>query len=69
MKNISVGSVIPNVGVEQLKKVVIPLPDMETQKQIAQRYRNLKDEVVLLQLKLEKVRSHIANLFEEGENA
>lgn len=69
LKNISVGSVIPNVGVEQLKKVVIPLPDMETQKQIAQRYRNLKDEVVLLQLKLEKVRSHIANLFEEGENA
>ncbi len=66
LKRISVGSVMPNIGVEQLKKMIIPVPSLEEQRRIAQKYQALKDEVTLLQLKLERTRSKMAHVFEEG---
>lgn len=66
LKSITVGATIPNIGVEQLKNLVIPVPELEKQNQIAEKYQALKDEIVLLQLKLEKTKNRIAHILEEG---
>ena len=69
LKSITVGATIPNIGVEQLKKLTIPLPDMKTQRKVAQRYQEIKDEIALLQFKLEKARNRMASVMEEVTNA
>ncbi len=66
LRSIPVGVTIPNIGVEQLKKLIIPVPSLEEQRRIAERYQALKDEVTLLQLKLERARTKMAHVFEEG---
>lgn len=66
LKSITVGATIPNIGVEQLKKLIIPVPSLEEQKKIADRYLALRDEVTMLQLKLEKAKNKMAHIFDEG---
>lgn len=57
LRSITVGATIPNIGVEQLTKLVIPIPPIEKQKEIADKYKTVKDEITMLQLKLEKQRT------------
>ena len=66
LKSITVGAILPNVGVEQLRKLVIPVPDMEVQKKIANKYKELKDEIKLLRLKIERANNELASIIEEG---
>lgn len=68
LKSITVGATIPNIGVEQLKSLVIPIPLIEKQKKIAEEYQRIKDEITMLQLKLEKARNRMAHIIEEGGN-
>ena len=56
----------PNIGVEQLTKLVIPIPPIEKQKEIADKYKTVKDEITMLQLKLEKAKNRMAHIIEEG---
>ena len=65
LKSITVGATIPNIGVEQMKKLVIPIPEMEVQKEIASRYQQAKDEIMMLQLKIEKARDRMKHVCEE----
>lgn len=65
LKSISVGATVPNIGVEQLKKLSIPLPSIEEQKKIADEYKRARDEIMMLQLKLEKARNRMMHIFEE----
>ena len=67
LESITVGATIPNIGVEQLKKLVIPVPPLEEQARVAKEYKNLKDELMLLNLRIEKVRNRKLLLFEKGE--
>lgn len=66
LKSITVGATIPNIGVDQLKKLIIPIPPLEQQKEIGERYRAVRDEIIMLQRKLERARSRMSNIFEEG---
>lgn len=45
LRSITVGATIPNIGVEQLTKLVIPIPPLEKQKEIADKYKTVKDEI------------------------
>lgn len=65
LKAISVGAVLLNIGVEQLKKMMIPLPPLEKQNKIAEEYLAARDEIALLQMKLEKAKSRLTHVFEE----
>ena len=65
LKNISVGAAVPNIGVEQLKKLIVPLPDLKKQKEIGEQYLTIRDEMQLLLIKLEKAKARMANLMEE----
>ena len=66
LRSITVGATIPNIGVEQLTKLVIPIPPLEKQKEIADKYKTVKDEIIMLQLKLEKAKNRMAHIIEEG---
>lgn len=66
LKSITVGAAIPNIGVEQLKKLTIPLPPIEKQKVISDRYKESRDEIEMLQLKMAKALNRMIHVFEEG---
>lgn len=68
LKRITVGATIPNIGVEQLKALVIPIPSLDKQRKIAEDYQTAKDEIEMLQLKLEKSKDRMAHAFDgKGE--
>lgn len=64
LHSISVGSVIPNIGVDKLKKLLIPVPAIEEQERIAQRYQAVMDEIAVLKLKLEKAFDRLKHTFD-----
>lgn len=69
LKSIVVGSTIPNIGVESLKALKIPLPSLEEQNKIAEKYQATQDEIKVLKLRLAKAVDRLYHIFDEGENA
>lgn len=69
LKNITVGATIPNIGLEQLKKITVPCPPVEKQNVIANKYLAMVDEIKLLRRKTNKLTSNLKHLFDEYEEA
>ena len=65
LNNISVGSTIPNIGVTDLKKIMIPLPSIEEQNAFVEKYLAKMDEIAVLSLKLDKAKDELKHLFDE----
>ncbi len=65
LKGIIVGATIPSIGIEQLKKINIPLAPMEKQKEISIKYQTLVDEIKILRRKADKAASNLKHLFDE----
>ena len=65
LKKIVVGSTIPNISLESLKKLIVPLPPMEKQNEIADLYQAKQDEIKVLQLKLKKAHNALRGIFGE----
>ena len=65
LESISVGATVMNIGVDSLKSVVIPLPDMEKQKQIAQKLQVAMEEVRVCKRKLEKAIDKMNHVYEK----
>ena len=68
LKSIVVGSTIPNIGVESLKALKIPIPSLEEQNKIAERYQATQDEIKVLKLRLAKAVDRLYHIFDEGED-
>ena len=66
LKSIVVGAVIPSIGVEQLKKIMIPIVPLEEQHRIAEQYRVRITEVKLLRRKLDKALSGMKHVFDDA---
>ena len=64
LKSITVGATIPNIGVDSLKKIMIPVPPMEQQKRISEQYQMTLDEIAVYKLKLEKAFSKLHHIFD-----
>lgn len=64
LASITVGAALPNIGIDKLKKITIPLPPMEKQKRIAAAYLAAQDEVAVLKRKLEKAQSRLTHIFD-----
>lgn len=64
LASITVGATLPNIGIDKLKKITIPLPPMEKQKHIAAAYLAAQDEVAVLKRKLEKAQSRLTHIFD-----
>lgn len=65
LKSITVGATIPNIGVDKLKKLLIPVPPMEEQLRIAQEYQATQDEIAILKLRLEKAVNKLHHILDE----
>lgn len=69
LKSIAVGAAIPNISVEALKKLRIPLISLEEQDEIGEKYLTIIDEIKILNLRLDKAKSslkHLLDMEEEG---
>lgn len=66
LKHASVGSNLPIISVESLKKMIIPLPNMEIQNEIASEMKAKNDEIRVLELRLANAIESIRNVYEEG---
>lgn len=64
LKSIYTGSTIPTITLDKLKKIIIPLPSLEEQKVIAQKYAAALDELILLNRKVEKTKNLMKHIFE-----
>ena len=64
LKSITVGATIPNIGVDNLKKVNIPVPPLVQQKHIAEQYQITLDEIAVYKLKLDKAYSKLHHIFD-----
>lgn len=64
LNSITVGATLPNIGIDKLKKITIPLPPMEKQKRVAAAYLAAQDEVAVLKRKLEKAQSRLTHIFD-----
>lgn len=67
LKKITVGATIPNIAVEALKKMKVPVPSMDIQKNIAHKYLAKLDEIKILNLRLVKAKNALKNIYEEVE--
>lgn len=65
LKSIVVGAVIPNISVKSLKELMIPLPSMDKQNEIATRYQAKQDEIKVLQYKMKKAQNDLRGVFGE----
>ena len=63
LDSISVGASIPNISVEQLTQLAIPLLSMERQKEIAQRLSAKLDEIQVYRVKLSKATGDLKSIF------
>ena len=64
LKRISVGASIPNISLEQLKNLCIPLPDMETQNSLATLYQAAQDKVITLRQELNEAVEKLRHIFD-----
>ena len=62
---ITVGAAMPNIGVDKLKKVEIPLPPMEDQERIAQKYRTTLKEIAAIKSHLDNTVNKLYHIFDE----
>lgn len=65
LKQIIVGTTIPNIPVEALKKMIIPAPTLQQQNEIANNYLAKLDEIKLLNLRIAKAKNQLKGIYEE----
>lgn len=63
LKRITVGATIPNIGVNQLNTIQIPLMPIEEQHKMALRYQAVLDEIELLRRKIERAENSLKTIF------
>ena len=59
------GATIPNIGVDKLKNIMIPLPSMEDQMRVAQKYQATLDEIAMLKLRMGRAVNKLHHVFDE----
>ena len=65
LSRVAVGATLLNLPVEGLKKVIIPLPDLKSQKKIADKYYAKINEIKELKYKLEKATAELEHIYTE----
>ena len=68
LNSISVGAAIPSIGIDQLKQIHIPLPPLNTQKQIAKRYKEYLYEIKKLKKSLKEVIDKMHHVLDDIES-
>ena len=66
LDSISNGTVLKNISIESLRKMEIPVPDMETQKKIADEFEAKLQELRMLEKRSKRVRKELTSVFVEA---
>ncbi|MBO5377598.1 MAG: N-6 DNA methylase [Ruminiclostridium sp.] len=66
LKSICAGTTIPNIPIESLKKMIIPVPSMDVQNTIAEKYTAAQKECAKLQEQLKQTEIKMRNIYEEN---
>ena len=64
LKSITVGATIPNIGVESLKKILIPQISLDEQRKIVALYLAKTDEIAIYKRKLEKAYEELSHIYD-----
>ena len=67
LKNITVGATIPNIGIEDLKSIIRPLPSLDEQERIARKYQATRDEVFILKKRLEQAINRLQHCLDDDK--
>lgn len=65
IRSICGGSVLPTISLDKLKKQIIPLPSIEEQKVIGNKYTAAMNEVIILKRKLAKSVEKMKHIYDE----
>ena len=65
LSRVTVGATLPNIPVDGLKKILIPNPDMDVQKQVANKYLEQLSEIKLLRKKMQAAIEKLKKIFSE----
>lgn len=69
LRSIAVGSAMPNISLDALRKLPIPKLPMEQQKRIREKYMTVSDKIVLLRRQLNKATDELGHIFDtESQN-
>ena len=64
-RSITVGATIPSIGIKDLKTIRIPISDMDEQRKIGQRCRDVLEEIAELKERLEQTKKRLTCLLNE----
>lgn len=65
LERMVVGTAIPNLPQRNLKEIEVPVPPMEKQREIAERYQASLDEIEVLKIRINKARVAAASAYDE----
>lgn len=67
LQKIGKGVTIPNISVKDLKEMLIPVPTMKKQREIADTFERNEQEMQVLKLRINKVKENLSACFELSE--
>lgn len=56
------------ISMERLKKMIVPVPDIEEQNKIADKYLSIMDELEILNMKVQNARNRLVHVFDNGKD-
>lgn len=56
------------ISMERLKKMIVPVPDMDEQNKIADKYLSIMDELEILNMKVQNARNRLVHVFDNGKD-
>ena len=65
LKRITVGATIPSIGVDKLKKLMVPVPPMEEQMSVVEKYQQTLWEIDQLKKKIAQATDRLQRIFDE----
>lgn len=65
LRSITSDGPVPNLSMDKLKKLEVPLPSLNIQNRIAMKYQAAMDEISILKLKLEKATDCLHHIYDE----
>ena len=65
LKSICTGSILPTISLSKLNELIIPMPPLEEQKTIADKYSASMDELIITRRRMEKILVKMKQIYDE----
>lgn len=65
LEQMAVGTAIPNLPLRNLKQIEVPVPSMDKQHEVANKYRAILDEIEVLKIRIDKARVRASEAYDE----